>query len=80
MTGDERLEDVFRQLLDAPDLRLTDATRFAELPGWDSLVHVNTMFSLEETFGVTFAGDEFSRLHTVGLLKDSLRAKGALAQ
>lgn len=79
MTDDERLDDVFRQLLDAPELELTDETRFAELPGWDSLVHVNTMFSLEETFGITFAGDEFARLHTVGLLKESLRAKGALA-
>jgi acyl carrier protein len=79
MSADARLAELLGQLLGEPTLELTDETRFVELPGWDSLVHVNAMFSLEEEFGVTFVGDEFGELHTVGLLKESLRSKGAPA-
>jgi acyl carrier protein len=75
---DARLTELFRQILDEPTIELTDDVRFADLPGWDSLVHVNTMFSLEEAFGVTFVGDEFGQLHTVQRLKESLRSKGAV--
>ena len=80
MSQDERLAELFRQVLDEPGIELTEDTRFADLPGWDSLAHVNTMFTLEEAYGVTFVGDEFGQLHTVRLLKDSLRRKGALQE
>ena len=63
-------------MLDDPTIALTDETRFTDLPGWDSLAHVNAMFSIEELFGVTFVGDEFRTLETVALLKESLKRKG----
>jgi len=78
VTYDTRLTELFRQILDEPTIELRDDTHFTDLPGWDSLAHVNTMFSLEEEFGVTFTGDEFGRLHTVGLLKETLQRKAAL--
>jgi acyl carrier protein len=76
MTLDARVQTVFRQVLAAPDLELQDEMSGADLPGWDSLAHVNAMFGLEEEFGVQFVGDEFARLDSVGAVKDALRRKG----
>jgi acyl carrier protein len=75
-----RLQDTFAELLNDPTIQLTDETRFTDLPGWDSLAHVNAMFSIEELFGVTFPGDEFGELETVALLKESLRRKGVTVE
>jgi acyl carrier protein len=76
MTLDARVQTVFRQVLAAPELELRDDMSGADLPGWDSLAHVNAMFSLEEEFGVQFVGDEFARLDSVGAVKEALRQKG----
>lgn len=76
MTLHEQLEVIFRDVLDDPTLSLEDDTTASGLPGWDSIAHINTMFSVEEAFGVQFRGDEFGRLETIGHLKQALLAKG----
>ncbi len=77
MTLHERLEDIFRDVLNDESIELTDETSAVDLPGWDSLAHINTMFSIEETFDIQFGGDEFARLNSIGELKQTMRAKGA---
>ncbi len=76
MTLHEQLEDIFRDVLADPTLSLSDGTTAGDLPGWDSVAHINTMFSIEETFGVEFHGEEFARLETIGHLKQALLGKG----
>jgi len=71
----ERLEEIVRAVLGDPSVRLDDATRAVDLPGWDSLAVINTMFAVENEFGVEFPGDEFARLETIGDLKASIAAK-----
>lgn len=71
------LAEILRQLLDEPALAFDRETRLDALPGWDSLLQVNTMFSVEEAFGVTFVGEEFARLETIGDVEDALARKGA---
>jgi acyl carrier protein len=73
-----RIEEVFRAVLGDGSLEVTDETRAADLPGWDSLAHINAMFALENEFGVEFPGDEFARIETIGDLKAALAAKGAV--
>jgi acyl carrier protein len=77
VTVDDRLQDIFRDVLNDPGLELTDGTTAAELPGWDSLAHINVLFAIEETFGVRFRTGEFGRLESIGDLKGMLAAKGA---
>jgi acyl carrier protein len=72
-----RIEEVFRAVLGDGSIELADDARAADLPGWDSLAHINAMFALENEFGVEFPGDEFARLETIGDLKAALAAKGA---
>jgi acyl carrier protein len=73
-----RIEEVFRAVLGDGSIELADETRAADLPGWDSLAHINAMFALENEFGVEFPGDEFARIETIGELKAALAAKGAV--
>jgi acyl carrier protein len=77
MDSHARIEEVFRAVLGDGSIELADETRAADLPGWDSLAHINAMFALENEFGVEFPGDEFGRLETIGDLKAALAAKGA---
>lgn len=48
---------------------LTDATLAAEVPGWDSLSHINVVLAVEKHFGVRFKAVEVLRLKNVGDLQ-----------
>lgn len=71
----ERLERVFRMVLGDATITLADETTADDIEGWDSVAHINLMFAIEQEFGITFAGDEFSRFTNVGDLRRSLDAK-----
>ena len=75
----ERLEEVFQLVFDDDTLALTDEMMAADIPGWDSLAHINLMFSIEDAFGVRFAGNELAELANIGALKRYLaeRARDA---
>lgn len=73
----ERLEEIFRTVLRDESIELEAATRAADLPGWDSLAHINAMFAIEQAFGVEFVGDEFARIATIGELETVLGDKVA---
>jgi len=76
VTVDDRLQDIFRDILNDPALELTDETTAAGLPGWDSLAHINALFAIEEAFGIFFLTGEFGRLESIAELKRALAAKG----
>lgn len=75
MTTLTRLDEVIREVFDDPDMVLTDATTARDVPGWDSLAHVNLMFSIESEFGIAFSSAELSRLQDVGELRRVVVAK-----
>jgi acyl carrier protein len=70
---DERLEGLVRGLFNDDEIVLADDLVWSDVPGWDSLAHVNLIFSVEQTFGVEFDDEELSTLATVGDLKRALR-------
>jgi acyl carrier protein len=74
MTLHQKLEQLFEAVLNEPVV-LTDDTAPVSLPGWDSVAHINLMFSLEQEFGIQFSGSELSDVQTVGELKQLLREK-----
>jgi acyl carrier protein len=75
-----RIEQIFRDVLDDEALELSRETAPVSLPAWDSLAHVNVLFSVEEEFGVHFSTSEFKRLTTVGDLADALATKGVTSK
>ena len=73
----ERLEEIARNVFDDDSLILTDSTNATTVPGWDSLAHVNFMFSVESEFDVQFSEDEFIGFEDIGGLKRMLAEKAA---
>lgn len=75
MTLHQRLEGVFRSVFNNDDLVLRDEMTSADVPGWDSLEHINLMFAIEEEFGVQFVGNELAELENIGALKRVLEER-----
>ena len=71
----EQLVDVFRQVFDDETLILTDETTADDIEGWDSVAHINLMFSIEQAFGVQFNGNELAEMKNIGELKQFLVSK-----
>jgi acyl carrier protein len=71
----ERLEAIARNVFGDESIVLNDLTKPADVPGWDSLGHINFMFGVENEFAVQFNDDEFIGFETVGDLERMLDAK-----
>jgi acyl carrier protein len=76
MNLQKRLEEVFQEVFDDERLTLTDETTAQDIPAWDSVAHINLMFSIEQAFGVQFSGNELAQLKNIGELKVFLTNKG----
>ncbi len=54
---------------------ISEATVASDVPGWDSLNHINVILAVESHFRVRFRGAEVLRLKTVGDLQRLVQAK-----
>jgi acyl carrier protein len=57
---------VFRRVFDDETIQLADATTAQDIPGWDSLTHINLIIEIEEEFGLIFTVDDIAGLKNVG--------------
>ncbi|OGH56882.1 MAG: hypothetical protein A3G34_06910 [Candidatus Lindowbacteria bacterium RIFCSPLOWO2_12_FULL_62_27] len=57
------------------DWNLTEQTTAPEVPGWDSLNHVNVILAVEQKFAVRFKNLEILKLKNVGDLQRLVDAK-----
>jgi len=61
-----RLTSIFREVFDDDDLVLKPELTANDVDGWDSLVHIRLILSVQKAFGVKFSVVEMSRLKNVG--------------
>lgn len=66
----EKLTDVFRDVFDDEDIRLTDETTSDDIEDWDSLEHVNLIIAVEREFGMKFSMGEVTGMKNVGAMVD----------
>ena len=74
----EELKKVILDELNLDDFDIKDETTAPEVPGWDSLNHINIIIAVEKYFNVKFKGYNVLRLKNVGDLQkliDSTRGK-----
>jgi len=74
MVSDE-LKTVILNVLKLDDWEIGDTTLAAEVPGWDSLSHINVVSAVERHFGVRFKNVEVLRLKNVGDLQRLVDSK-----
>ena len=71
----QRLEGLFRQVFNDDAISITDEMSANNFPAWDSVNHINLMFSIEQEFGVRFSGNELAEFKNIGELKSFLSKK-----
>jgi acyl carrier protein len=71
----EQLQDIFRDVLDQPELVLTRESNAHNVEDWDSLAHINLVSSIEKHYKIKFALGELQELKNVGDMIDLIKAK-----
>lgn len=73
----ERLQPIFRDVLDDDALVITLQSSASNTPNWDSLVHINLIDGVEREFRVKFALGEVAQMKEVGDLVDLVMKKSS---
>lgn len=76
MTARDRVQAIFADVFDDPGFALRDEMTAADVPGWDSLNHINLIVGIETEFGVQLDGEQIASLACVGDLFDLLAQYG----
>jgi acyl carrier protein len=71
----KQLTEIFRDLFDDDAITLTPETTAADVPEWNSLMHVNVVLAAEMRFNIKFQASELEALHNVGNLADLIQLK-----
>lgn len=61
-----KMTGVFARVFDDETIQLLDATTAQDIPGWDSLTHINLIIEIEEEFDLKFTVDDIAGLKNVG--------------
>jgi acyl carrier protein len=71
----DRVQDIFRDVFDRPDLVIFDEMQAKDVKGWDSLTHITLIVAIEDAFGVKFTTREVMAFQNVGEMLACLRGK-----
>ena len=71
----EELQEIFRDVLDQPDLVLTRESNAHNVEDWDSLAHINLVTAIEKKYKIKFALGELQELKDVGDMIDLIKVK-----
>jgi acyl carrier protein len=77
MTDDElldRITTVVRDVVGDDDINLTLNTVAQDVPGWDSMAHINIIVALEHEFGIKFKTASLEEAQNVGDLVHLIKA------
>lgn len=72
---EERLRRVLEAVLGPSARHLADADGPGNVPGWDSVAHLNLILAVEMEFDVRFETSEIPELLSVGRLRDRLHGR-----
>lgn len=72
----ERLNHVFREVLDDETIELHDETVADDVDGWDSFEHINLIVAVEEEFGFKIPIGKTVKMKNVGEMVDLILASG----
>lgn len=70
-----RMNNVFREVFDNPEIEIFDEMTASDVVGWDSFSHINLITSIEIEFDLEFTQQEAFGFKTVGELKEAILKK-----
>lgn len=72
----ERLNSVFREVLDDDSISLKNETVADDVEGWDSFEHINLVVAVEEEFGFKIPMGKVVTMANVGEMVDIILEMG----
>jgi acyl carrier protein len=73
----ERLNPIFREILEDPDIELSPTTTADDIEGWDSITNIELLVAIEQEFDLKFHTGEIAGLANVGELVDLIAKRSA---
>lgn len=70
-----RVAEIVGGIVSNRSLALTEATTASEVPGWDSLTHIQIIIAVEKAFKLRLKSSEVAQLDNVGSLIDIVAAR-----
>lgn len=71
----DRLKKTILNVLHLEEFEIQDDTRADEVPGWDSLNHINVILAVENEYKVRFKNIEVLKLKNIGDLQKLVDSK-----
>lgn len=71
----ERLKKTILKALDLEEYDIQAGTAAHEVPGWDSLSHINVILAVEMEYGIRFKNVEVLKLKNIGDLQKLVDSK-----
>jgi len=71
----DRLNEIFCEVFDDDEIKITPDMTANDVDGWDSLSHVNLIVAIESKFKINFSHKELLTFKNVGDLLNSIRSK-----
>lgn len=71
----DKMTEIFRDLFDDESLELTEETSSSDVDGWDSLMNISIISTIEEEFDISFSIKDAAGLKTIGEIMDKIETK-----
>jgi len=71
----DKLKAVILKELKLDDFDIQDVTMASQVPGWDSLNHINVILAIEKDYGLRFKGYEVLKCKNIGDLQKLVDSK-----
>ena len=71
----EKLNEIFVDVLDNEDIKLTETTTAADIEEWDSLYHIQLVVAIEKHFKIKFTASEIQSWKNVGDMTNAVKSK-----
>ena len=71
----QRLKNIILKELNLDEFKITDDTKAYDIPGWDSLNHINVSLAIENDYKIKFKNLELMRLGNIGELQNLIDKK-----
>ncbi len=62
----EQINVIGRDVFDDESIVLSESTTANEVEDWDSITHVQLLFSIEKQFGIKFTSAEIAKFKNIG--------------
>lgn len=71
----DRLNEIFCEVFDDDDIKISPQMTANDIDGWDSLSHVNLIVTIETKFNFRFSQKELLTFKNIGDLLNSIQSK-----